>query len=90
MTRVLLLPCPALLVLESSLSGDCLTALLVCVSPDGNSLGETASSLDFASRAQSIVVDPQMHMEMRDKLRGKQKKVDCQEAGTQVREVPGW
>ena len=47
-------------VLETSLSGNCRTALLVCVSPEEAHASETMSSLEFVSRAMRIETDPQI------------------------------
>ena len=47
-------------VLETSLAGNCRTALLVCVAPEETQHSETASSLEFAVRAMRIETDPQV------------------------------
>ena len=47
-------------VLETSLAGNCRTALLVCVAPEETQHSETASSLEFAARAMRIETDPQV------------------------------
>ena len=47
-------------ILETSLAGNCRTALLVCVAPEESQHSETASSLEFAARAMRIETDPQV------------------------------
>ena len=50
-------------VLETSLAGNCRTALLVCVAPEETQHSETASSLEFAARAMRIASAPRCHDE---------------------------
>jgi len=44
-------------ILEGSVGGNCKTSLLVCVSPSENSVSETLSTLEFASRAMCVEVN---------------------------------
>ena len=41
-------------ILEDSIGGNCKTTLLVCVSPASDSVSETLSTLEFASRAMRV------------------------------------
>lgn len=46
--------------LEANLSGHCRTCLLVCFAPERENMSETVSTLDFASRAMTIEVVPEI------------------------------
>lgn len=47
--------------LETSIGGNCRTALLVCAGPAAENAGETLGSLEFASRAMRVEVDAKVN-----------------------------
>lgn len=51
-------------ILEPNLSGHCRTCLLVCFAPEKENLNETVSTLEFASRAMTIEVIPEVKKSM--------------------------
>ena len=48
-------------ILDGSIGGNCRTALLVCVNPASEHVGETLNTLEFASRAMRVEVDAKVN-----------------------------
>ncbi|CAE7239517.1 KIN1 [Symbiodinium sp. KB8] len=67
-------------ILDGSIGGNCRTALLVCVNPAFEHVGETQNTLEFASRAMRVEVDAKVNtalVEVSAKVQADKKEIEA-------------